>query len=142
MLRSQQGSVYRVILACLIGVAFCFALSWPQYTKRRNFHRLNEAAELGRALAFAEGSYKQTEGAYTPQFSELDVSLNCPMVSTAQGPQLDCAHYTYALQPDGTIQVTNKHFPVWLVVDIADGAVKCQYADNDWVGQDLCDHLQ
>ena len=142
MLHSQQGSVYRVILACFIAVAFCFALSWPQYAKHRNFKHLNQAAELGRALAFAEGSYKQTQGAYTPQFSALEVSLNCPMISTAQGPQLDCAHYTYALQPDNTIKITNKHFPVWLTVDIALGTVACQYADEDWAGQDMCKHLQ
>ncbi len=142
MLHSQQGSIYRVVLACLIAVAFCFALSWPQYAKHRNFHRLNEAAERGRALAFAEGSYKQTQGTYTPQFSELDVSLNCPMMSTVQGPQLDCPHYTYALQPDDTIKITNKHFPIWLVVDVTNGSVQCKYAEDDWAGRDLCDHLQ
>ena len=142
MLHSPQGSIYRVILACLIVVAFCFALAWPQYAKQRNFHRLNEAAELVRALAFAEGSYQQNRGKYTPQFSELDISLSCPMISTSQGPQLDCAHYTYALQPDGTIKVANKHFSMWLTVDIAAGSVKCQYSEDDWAGQDLCEHLQ
>ena len=142
MLHSQQGSIYRVILACFIALAFCFALSWPQYVKHRNYHRLNQAAELGRSLAFAEGSYKQTNGAYTAAFNELEVPLHCPILAAAQGPQLDCGHYTYALEPEGTIRIDNKEFPVWLVVDIAHGLVQCHHEKDDWAGQDLCEHLQ
>ncbi len=142
MLHSQQGSIYRVILACFIALAFCFALSWPQYAKHRNFHRLNEAAELGRALAFAQGSYKQANGSYTAKFNELETTLTCPMVSTTQGPRLDCKHYTYSLQPEGTLKIENKEFPVWLTVDIANGSVQCHHDPDDWAGQDLCEHLQ
>ena len=142
MLHSQQGSIYRVILACFIALAFCFALSWPQYVKHRNFHRLNQAAERGRALAYAQGSYKQAHGKYTSQWGVLEVSLNCPLVSAAQGTQLDCGHYLYTLQPDDTIKIENKEFPVWLVVDIAQGTVQCHHEPDDWAGQDLCEHLQ
>ncbi len=75
MLRSQQGSVYRVVLGCFIILAFCFALIWPQYSKRHDTKQLLQAAELGRKLAFAEETYKQTAGQYTPQFGRLKTSI-------------------------------------------------------------------
>lgn len=142
MLSSQQGSIYRTILAIVIGVAFCFALAWPQYTKYRNGRELNHAAELGRALAFAQGSYKQKTGEYTPQFNTLNISLPCPMALDAQGPYLNCPHYTYRLQKDDQIDVHHKQLPLWLLINIAQGSVQCLYEENNWAGQDLCGRLQ
>ncbi len=142
MLHSQQGSIYRVVLAVLIGFAFCFALTWPQYTKHRNGKRLTQAAELSRALAFAEGSYKQQHGTYTPYFQRLEVALPCPMVSNGQGPHLDCRDYTFQLQNDTIIRAAHKHLPVWVEADIAQGTVTCQHPQDDWAGEDLCARMQ
>ena len=142
MLHSTQGSIYRTILALFIGFAFCFALAWPQYAKYRNGKRLNQAAELGSSLAFAEGSYKQAHGTYTPYFQRLDDSLPCPMVSNGQGPHLDCPDYTFELENEAVIRVAHKHLPVWLEIDIAHGTVDCRHPENDWAGQDLCARLQ
>ena len=142
MLRSKQGSVYRVVLAILIGVAFCFALSWPQYAKYRNGKRLNQAAELGRALAFAEETYKQQHGNYTPLFRQLNVPLPCAMISNGQGPHLDCPDYMYQLQEDGIIRASHKQLPVWLEIDIQAGNITCKHPENDWAGQDLCARMQ
>ena len=91
MLHSTHGSIYRTILAIFIGFAFCFALGWPQYAKQRNGKRLNQAAELGRALAFAEVSYKQQHGEYTPRFGQLNLSLPCPICETHVLYKLHCA---------------------------------------------------
>lgn len=142
MLSSKRGSIYRTILAGFIGVAFCFALAWPQYAKHRNGKRLSEAAELGRALAFAEGSYKQQYGKYTPQFQELNISLPCPMINNGQGPHLDCQDYTYQLEHEDVIRIAHKTLPVWLEVYISQGDVQCKYAQEDWAGQDLCARMQ
>lgn len=142
MLTSTQGSVYRVILAVFIAMAFCFALSWPQYAKYRNGKQLNHAAELGRALAFAQASYKQQHGHYTPFFTKLNVPLACPAVNNGQGPHLDCPDYIYQLQDEKIIRISHKQLPVWLEVDIEGGKVTCQYAQNDWAGQDLCARMQ
>lgn len=142
MLYSTRGSVYRMVLGVFIGFAFCFALAWPQYAKYRNGKRLNQAAEIGRALAFAEGSYKQAHGTYTPYFQRLDASLPCPMVSNGQGPHLDCHDYTFALENESFIRAAHKHLPVWLEVDIAQGTVACRHPENDWAGQDLCARMQ
>ncbi len=142
MLHSRQGSIYRVILACFIALAFCFALSWPQYSKHKHARHLLEAEQLGRAIAFAEESYKQVHGNYTPQFGKLDLSLSCPLVDRGQGTQLECAHYVYQLDNAGVLKVTHKQLPVWLDIDIAAGTVSCKYADNDWAGRDLCARMQ
>ncbi|MBP5403690.1 MAG: hypothetical protein J6Y17_01200 [Elusimicrobiaceae bacterium] len=142
MLHSTQGSIYRTVLAIFIAFAFCFALSWPQYAKYRNGKHLNQAAEFGRALAFAEGTYKQQHGQYTPLFGQLDVPLPCPMVNNGQGPHLDCHDYIYQLQENGIIRVSHKQLPVWLEVNIEAGDVTCQHPQNDWAGQDLCARMQ
>ena len=142
MLHSQQGSVSRIVLGCFIGLSFCFALAWPQYTKHRSYRHLNEAAQLGRAIAFAQGNYKQLHGSYTPDFRQLDVSLSCPIIHSESGPLMDCPDYTYQLQEGPILQVSNKSFPAWLEIDITQGAVQCRYEQEDWVGQDLCKHLQ
>ena len=142
MLHSRQGSIYRVVLACFIGLAFCFALSWPQYSKYQNVRHLSKAEQLGRAIAFAEESYKQVHGNYTPQFGELDLSLPCPLVDRGQGTQLECPHYVYQLDNTGVLKVTHKQLPVWLDIDIAAGTVSCKHAENDWAGQDLCARMQ
>lgn len=142
MLHSKNGSIYRTVLAIFIGFAFCFALGWPQYAKYRNGKRLNQAAELGRALAFAEGSYKQQHGTYTPYFQRLDVNLPCPMFSNGQGPHLDCHDYTFQLDNESFIRAAHKHLPVWVEIDIAQGTVACQHPENDWAGQNLCARMQ
>ena len=142
MLSSKQGSIYRVILAFIIGMAFCFALTWPQYAKHRNRKLLSEAAELGRALAFAESSYRQQHNSYTPKFQLLNITLPCPMVSNGQGPHMDCPDYTYELEENNIIRVSHKNLPVWLEVDIQEGDVQCKYEENNWAGQDLCAHMQ
>ena len=142
MLHTTRGSIYRTVLAIFIGFAFCFALGLPQYAKFRNGKHLNQAAEFGRALAFAQGSYKQQHGSYTPYFQKLDISLRCPMVTSGQGPHLDCREYTYELQDDSVIRVAHKRLPVWIEVDIAQGAVACHHAQDDWAGEDLCARMQ
>lgn len=142
MLRSKKGSIYRVVLGCFIILAFCFALIWPQYSKRHNAKELSKAADLGRALAFAEESYKQNTGSYTAQFEKLNLSLTCPMVAQGSQMKLVCSNYTYRLEGDRTIKVEHKHLPLWLEVDIATGNTECKYQDNDWAGQDLCARMQ
>lgn len=143
MLHSEHGSIYRTILACFIVLAFCFALTWPQYAKYRDGKQLIKAVELGRALAFAEESYKQAQGTYTPQFDKLGLSLPCPLVTqVAKEIQLNCPHYTYQLKGDSLIKVLHKSLPVWVDIDIPAGTVLCQYTENDWAGKDLCARLQ
>lgn len=141
MLYSQRGSIYRVILGCFIALAFCFALVWPQYSKHHNAKQLSKAAELGRALAFAEESYKQNTGSYTPQFGKLNLSLPCPLIAQGGQTQLSCPNYTYKLE-GSVIKVEHKHLPVWLGIDIPAGTVACNYPDDDWAGQDLCARMQ
>lgn len=142
MLHSQKGSIYRVILGCFIVLAFCFALIWPQYSKHRDAKELSKAAELGKALAFAEESYKQSKGNYTPQFGELNLSLPCPVLAHGSQIQLSCANYTYELENERIIKVEHKHLPIWVEIDIPAGTTECKYQDNDWAGQDLCARMQ
>ena len=141
MLQSSRGSIYRTVLAIFIGAAFCFALSWPQYTKYRNGKHLSQAAQLGRALAFAEVSYKQQHGQYTPRFGQLNLSLPCPMVSNGQGPHLSCEQYLFQLQENGIIRISHKELPLWLEVNIDEGHVTC-HPQDDWASQDLCARMQ
>ena len=142
MLHSQRGSIYRTILAGFIALAFCFALVWPQWTKHRNAKQLQEAADLGRALAFAEESYNQANAAYTPQFNRLNLSLPCPMAVQGGTPFLDCPHYTYQLEEGRRIKAAHKQFGVWVEVDIPAGTVICRHEPDDWAGQDLCQRMQ
>ena len=141
-MQSKQGSIYRVILAIIIGFAFCFALGWPQYAKHRNAAELSRAADVGRSLAFAEESYKQLHQHYTPQFQDLDLSLPCPMVTGEQGPVMQCPHYTYQLAADRIIFIEHTNLPVWLQIDIENGSVACMYRPDDWAGEDLCSRMQ
>ncbi len=143
MLRSQQGSVYRVVLGCFIILAFCFALIWPQYSKRHDVKELLQAAELGRKLAFAQKTYKQTSGQYTPQLGRLNLSLPCPLLAQdGQTTRLSCKEYTYTLENEHFIYAKHKHLPVWLEIDIPAETVACNYEQEDWAGQNLCAHMQ
>ena len=142
MLRSQQGSVYRVVLGCFIILAFCFALIWPQYSKRHDTKQLLQAAELGRKLAFAEETYKQTAGQYTPQFGKLNLSLPCPLLAQDGQTKLACKAYTFTFENEHFIHAKHKQLPVWLEIDISAGTVACNYEAEDWAGQNLCAHMQ
>lgn len=137
----RRGSVYRVVLAIFIGLAFLFALTWPQYTKHRNVNHARQAGEVARALAFAEETYKQQYGSYTPQFQLLEITAHCPLLQTADGPVLDCTEYTYQLQANQKIRATHKHLPVWLEVTLPGEELSCQHAPGDWAGADLCGRL-
>ena len=140
MLHNQHGSIYRVILGCFIGVAFAFALAWPQYAKDRNVHHLKQAVQLAKALAFAAQSYYQQHGAFVSEFKSLDVATDCPLSKTTQGAILDCPHYTYSLEGN-LVKAAHKQLPVWLEVTLPEGAATCHYQENDWAGQDLCRRL-
>lgn len=140
MLHNQRGSIYRLILGCLIGVAFLFALAWPQYTKHRNVVHLKQAAQWVKALAFAEQSYYQQHGIFTPKLRELEISLDCPLSYTENGPVFDCLEYVYSVEGQ-TIRAAHKHLPVWLEMTLPQGDISCQYPENDWAGQDLCRRL-
>lgn len=141
MLHTKTGSVYRVVLGCFIGVAFAFALAWPQVSKYRNTARAKQAGEFAKKLAAAEEIYKQQTGNYTPDFRLLGVTLDCPIDRTADGPVLDCAEYIYSLQENSFIRAEHKHLPVWLEVAIPNGPVNCQHPPEDWAGSDLCGRL-
>ncbi len=140
MLHNQQGSIYRVILGCFIGLAFIFALVWPQYAKYRNVRHLQQAVQLAKALTFAQQSYYQQHGHFSSEFKQLDVLIDCPVVQTLQGTVLDCPEYTYHLE-DNLIKAVHKHLPVWLEVTLPDAKAVCRYPENDWAGQDLCRRL-
>lgn len=142
MLHAKTGSVYRVILGCFIGVAFVFALSWPQVSKYRNAVRAREAGKLARQLAGAEETYKQQTGKYTPDFRLLDISLSCPVIQTADGPVLNCAEYNYSLRENRFLRAEHKQLAVWLEVPIPDGEVTCHYPPEDWAGSDLCSRFK
>lgn len=142
MLHAQRGSIYRVVLGFFIILAFCFALIWPQYTKKHNANELTRAAEMGRMLAQAEEKYKQNHGDYTAQFTQLDITLPCPEVMRGGKPLLECSHYTYELENSSIIKVVHKQLPVWLEVEILTGTATCKYDLKDWAGQDLCARMQ
>ena len=140
MLHTKTGSISRIVLACFIGLAFLFALIWPQYAKHRNTVHAKNAGEFAKALAFAEETYKQQNGVYTPDFRLLDITLDCPLLQTADGPVLDCAEYVYSLQ-DNLIRAEHKQLHVWLHVSIPQGDLSCHYPPQDWAGIDLCRRL-
>lgn len=141
MLHSIRGSVSRLVLGGLIILAFIFALCWPQYAKRRDVSRASQAGKFARSLAFAEETHRQQTGAYTPDFRLLEMTLDCPLLQTADGPVLDCPEYVYSLQQNALIRAEHKQLPVWLTVSIADGALTCHHPPEDWAGTDLCNRL-
>ena len=112
MLHTKTGSVYRVVLGCFIGMAFVFALAWPQVSKYKNASRAKQAGKFAKQLASAEEIYKQQTGNYTPDFRLLGITLDCPTDLTADGPVLDCAEYIYSLRENSFIRAEHKHLPV------------------------------
>ncbi len=141
MFDSNRGSVSRLVLGGLIILAFIFALIWPQYAKRRDTRRAQQAGEFARLLAFAEETYKQQNGSYTPDFRLLEVTLECPLLQTADGPVLDCPEYAYSLQQNAFIRAEHKHLSVWLEVSLAGQTLSCKHPPEDWAGTDLCNRL-
>ncbi len=141
MLHSKHGSTSRLVLGGFIILAFIFALCWPQYAKHRDTRRAQQAGSFAQSLAFAEETYQQKTGSYTPDFRLLDVTLECPILQTANGPVLDCPEYTYSLQQNAFIRAEHKHLPIWLEVSVTDKKLSCQHPDNDWAGTDLCARL-
>ncbi len=141
MLFEKKGSVHTIVFALVILVGFGIALGWPQYKKHQTITHAQEALELGKALAFAESSYKSVRGKYTPNFAELNLALPCPMEMNNGKPEMVCSEYVFHLEEGHLLRIQHKGLPKWFDLDIENGTVDCSHEDGSIAGSHICNRV-
>lgn len=138
MLFSKRGSMHTFMFALIILCGFGLALGLPQYKKHKNIAQGRAALNHGGALAFSQAAYKQAHGAYTEDFSQLDLPeelVACTLQE--QGKALLCGEYLFA-QEAGVLRATHVRFPKWLEFNLDEGSIDCSHAGDSEAGRHLC----
>lgn len=141
MVLGQRGSIHTIVLGLVIIVGFGIALGWPQYQKHKTVASAQRALDLGKALAFAEATYKTQHGAYTPDFVQLGLALPCPVVRDGDKIEMECSDYVYRLEEGGVLRVQHKGLPKWFDLDLAKGSVDCSHEDGSIAGSHICSRV-
>lgn len=141
MLFGQRGSIHTIVLVLVVIVGFGIALGWPQYKKHQMIGIAQQALDLGKALAFAEATYKNQYGAYTPDFAKLDLNLPCPVQRADGKIEMVCSHYVYRLEENHVLRVQHKGLPKWFDLNIAEGSVDCSHEDSSVAGSHICSRV-
>ena len=141
MLFGQRGSIHTIVLVLVVIVGFGIALGWPQYKKHQTLQTAQQALELGKALAFAESSYKMRYGKYTPDFAKLDMQLPCPVERSGDKIEMVCQQYVYRLEEGKILRVAHKGLPKWFDLNIEEGSVDCSHEDGSIAGSHICSRV-
>lgn len=141
MLFGQRGSIHTIVLILVMIVGFGLALGWPQYKKHQTLAIAQDALDLGKALAFAEATYKTQHGEYTPDFAKLDFALPCPVERGEGKIEMVCNHYVYRLEENGILRVQHKGLPKWFDLHLAEGSVDCSHEEGSIAGSHICSRV-
>ena len=137
----QRGSIHTIVLILVVIVGFGIALGWPQYKKHQTLQTAQRALDLGKALAFAEATYKAKYGNYTPDFAKLDFALPCPLEREGSQIEMVCKEYVYRLEGDDILRVQHKGFPKWFDLNLTEGSVDCSHEDGSIAGSHICSRV-
>lgn len=137
----QRGSIHTIVLILVVLVGFGAALGWPQYKKYQTIRTAQQALEQGKALAFAEASYKTRYGKYTADFAKLDVQLPCPVERDGEKIEMVCPDYVYRLEEGNILRVAHKGLPKWFDLDLEKGSVDCSHEDGSVAGSHICSRV-
>lgn len=138
MLFGQRGSIHMIVLILVMIVGFGLALGWPQYKKHQTLAIAQDALDLGKALAFAEATYKTQHGEYTPDFAKLDFALPCPVERDGEKIEMVCQQYVYRLEEGNILRVAHKGLPKWFDLDLEKGSVDCSHEEGSIAGSHIC----
>lgn len=138
MIFGQRGSIHTIVLGLVIVVGFGIALGWPQYKKYQTVASAQRALDLGKALAFAQATYKAQHGGYTPDFAQLNVALPCPLERDGDKIEMTCSDYVYRLEEGGVLRVQHKGLPKWFDLNLEEGSVDCSHEDGSIAGSHIC----
>lgn len=141
MFVEQRGSIHTIVLILVVIVGFGLALGWPQYKKHQTLAKAQRALELGKALAFAEATYKTQHGAYTPDFARLDFELPCPVQREDGKIEMVCSDYVYRLEEGNILRVQHKGVPKWFDLDLEKGSVDCSHEEGSIAGSHICERV-
>ena len=134
----QRGSIHTIVLVLVVLIGFGLALGWPQYKKHQMLRIAQQALDLGKAVAFAEATYKTKNGVYTPDFAQLELALPCPVERNGENIEMVCQHYVYRLEGGNILRVAHKDFPKWFELNIDEGSVDCSHEDGSIAGSHIC----
>ncbi len=137
----QRGSIHTIVLVLVVIVGFAIALGWPQYKKHQTLRVAQRALDLGKALAYAESTYKTQHGSYTPDFAKLDFALPCPLERAGDKIEMVCSAYVYRLEENGVLRVRHKGLPKWFDLNLAEGSVDCSHEDGSIAGSHICNRV-
>ncbi len=138
----QRGSIHTIVLILVVIVGFGIALGLPQYKKHQTLRLAEQALNLGKAVAFAEETYRTQHGAYTPDFAKLDFALPCPVERDGNRIEMVCKHYVYRLEENGILRVQHKGLPKWFELNLAEGSVDCSHEDGSIAGSHICSRIE
>lgn len=141
MFLSNRGSMHTFMFALIILFGFGLALGLPQYQKHKNIAEGRRALNTGGAVAFAQSSYKQAHGAYTQDFSRLNLPeelASCTLQN--EGNALLCGEYLFT-QEAGVLKASHVRFPKWLEFNLDEGSVDCSHAGDSEAGRHLCSSI-
>lgn len=138
MFLSNRGSMHTFMFALIILFGFGLALGLPQYQKHKNITQGRRALNNGGAVAFAQSAYKQAHGAYTQDFSRLNLPeelASCTLQNN--GGALLCGEYLFT-QEAGILKASHVRFPKWLEFNLDEGSVDCSHAGDSEAGRHIC----
>ena len=138
MFVEQRGSIHTIVLILVVLVGFGAALGWPQYKKHQTIRVAKHALELGKEIAFAEATYKTKYGAYTPDFTQLNVTLPCPVEKSEGQTEMVCPHYVYRLVEGNILRVKHVNLPKWFDLNLDEGSVDCSHEESSIAGSHIC----
>lgn len=139
--------LHKLVVGIVMLIGFGIALGWPQYKKHQTIKQARHALDFGREIAYQESAYKAQTGHYEPDFSKLELSKNCPVVSkegdgsTSDRVEIKCAPYVFYLKDGHIVRVEHPGMPEWFELDIDAGTVSCSYEENSWAGAHICDRM-
>ena len=139
--------VHKLVVGVVMLIGFGIALGWPQYRKHQTIKQAQHALDFGREIAYQEAVYKAQTGHYQPDFSKLELSLNCPAVvkdgaeETFGRYEINCPPYVFYLKDGHIVRVDHPDMPEWFELDIDSGTVSCSYEKDSWAGAHICDRM-
>lgn len=133
--------LHKLVVAVVMLIGFGIALGWPQYKKHQTISQARHALDLGREMAYQESVYKTSHGQYQPDFTQLQLSVSCPVTTVQEKPAMKCGDYVFYLQNGHIVRVDHENMPEWFELDIDGGTVRCSYEENSWAGKHICDRM-
>lgn len=130
-----------LVVVLIIGILSAVAL--PQYTTAVDKARMAEAFTVAKSIAAAQEAYKLANGAYTNDFTQLDLDFpGCTLQNgVVENDQISCQNFYFYLSVDlAHLQAMYLRKNIWLDLRYPN-SWQCAYTKGVTDGEKLCKSL-